>query len=136
MAPLTAFIAGYPVVDNNALEQYRKEHHLEGYNLRPFVQHLEAMVGAPLALVRIDELDGESDTNYICYYTDYSGRTHEANDVPPVPAPFRRLPELLPGAVANAPKTIFAHRASVFSYDSDGRSRVNEEGTVIGGEAQ
>ena len=136
MAPLSAYIAGYPVVDINALEQYRKAHHLDGYNPRPFVQHLEAKVGAPVAFVRVNEDGGETNRNYICYYADYSAHAHETNDlrIPPVPASFRRLPELLAGAIADGPKILFVPRASVFSYDSDGKSRVNKEGAVIGGE--
>ena len=134
MAPLSAFIVSYPV-DHNAMGQYRRQRNLDGPNVRPFVQHLESEAGVPVVLARVDDDDAPNDSRYyICCFADYSGHTYSAEELSsiPIPATFERLPELLPGAVAGDLKKFFAPRTMLFSYDSAGRSRVDDHGALIG----
>ena len=135
MTPLPSSLVGYRIT-LEAIESYQALKHLPKSNNRLLLQNLEAKIGVPLALVRVerDEEDGEAACDYyFCCFADYSSRPYDTEDLLAVPVPpaFHQLPQIIP--VEGDLRRLFAPRAMVSSYDQSGKSRVNEQALPIGG---
>lgn len=121
---------GYDVTE--ALETYLKQHNMTSgvSSFKQILQRLEAETSIPVSLVRFDDLDGRG-RMFLCCYVDYQVRLYDCEELIAVMVPqeFTRMKELLHfnGEI----KRVFGPKGSIFSYDSNGQTRVKEHGLAI-----
>jgi len=101
---------------------------------KQLLRDLESKIStAPLSLARLEDSDGTIRMLLCFYIAYYQNKVYDCEELMriEVPAEFsRRVQELL-GFEAGL-RRVFAPHAFVFSYDCNGRTRVIENGTVIG----
>ncbi|KAJ7104584.1 hypothetical protein C8R43DRAFT_963787 [Mycena crocata] len=154
-----ACLAGYPVKPD-ALEEYRKQHGLDGVNLRPFVQHLGRTYNADeLNSTRIPpdfevpqllpgavaggltKLLGENRDSFDRSHSGAdSGVDSEGSETGVMRIEMQNRISLRIDSESVPPEGFdfpYLHRAApstvLSSYNSDGKSRIDERGVPIGG---
>jgi hypothetical protein len=94
------------------------------------MQRLEAETSTPTSLVRLDDLDGQR-RMFMCCYVDYRIKLYDCEEMMgiTVPQEFTRVKEVLNcnGEI----RRVFGPKGTVFSYDSNGQTRVKEDEPAI-----
>jgi len=96
-------------------------------SFKSLLKQLESEISLPLSLARLEDSGGHS-RMFICCYVDYQIRVYDCEELMSIPVPpqFPRVRELL--GIDGTLKRVFAPQGAIFAYDSNGRSRVTDEG--------
>ncbi|KIM92373.1 hypothetical protein PILCRDRAFT_810429 [Piloderma croceum F 1598] len=120
---------GYEV-SSDVLNNYLFEHDmLSNMGLpiyRKLLIHLESETSTMVHLVNLDD-ESESTTTrhtFLCCYMECNNRIHDCDDIQAVVVPnaFTRIQEII--QTKGVLRRVVASKGIVYSYDSDGQSRV------------
>lgn len=133
MGGLSIAAVGYDVTE--ALPNYLKQHKMKPGvpTYKRLLHNLESETSTPISLARIDDKSGASSMYYLCCFLDYRDISHNTDELAGVPVPreFIRVKDLL--GFEGVLERVTAPKASIFSYDSNGRTRVKQGGRTISG---
>ena len=112
---LNNFLLEHDMLSNIGLPLYRK-----------FLIHLESEVSTMVHLVNLDD-ESESTTTrrtYLCSHVQCNNRMHDCEDILAVVVPnaFTRIQEII--RTEGVLRRVVASKGIVYSYDSNGQSRV------------
>jgi hypothetical protein len=130
MGGMSIAAVGYDVTE--ALENHMNQHNMTSgvSSFKHILQRLEAETAIPMSLARFDDLDRRS-CMFLCCYVDYRVRLYDCEELMAVMVPqeFTRVKEVLHfnGEV----RRVFGSKGIIFSYDSNGETRVKEHGLAI-----
>ena len=116
---------GYEVAD--ALERYQRQHDIEGVSsFKQLLQYVESEISIPTSLVRLEDSSGLT-RMFLCCYVDTRIRVYDCEELMAVivPPQFMRVKEVL--GIDGDLKRVFAPQGMIFSYDVNGKTRVEEE---------
>jgi hypothetical protein len=127
MGGVSVAAIGYEVM--NVLDEYIREQGISPENqaFKSVLRILESEASIPLALVRLEDVSGSR--TFLCFHVEYEDEKvsdcEELMEIA-VPPQFARLKESM--GIAGDVKRVFGPKAVVFSYGTNGRSRVKAYG--------
>jgi len=125
MGAIQVAAVGYELPDD-ILDNYTSNSPLNA--IKALLRDVESDTHNPASVVRYED-DGGHSHMLLCCYTDLRRRPHSYEELEAIPIPpeFLRLPERL--RTSNKIRRVILN-GMVFSYDGDGKTRVNNEALI------